>query len=80
MKDAGSVSDFTTNTNAQLCMQLGIFLELPRVCKGFDTVGERHSRETHDAQPRIVKLRRNGFVVDRQPHLEGSLGRQTMKS
>ena len=24
----------TTNTNAQLCMQLGIFLEVPRICAG----------------------------------------------
>jgi len=32
--DAGSVPCSATNTNAQLCMQLGIFLEVPRICAG----------------------------------------------
>lgn len=45
-----------------------------------DPFGERRTGEADDAQWRVVQLRCNGFILDGQPNLERSLGRQVMET
>jgi len=45
----------STNNDAQLCMQLGIFLEVPRTCAGWCGF-LRTSRQRQDARKRPFSL------------------------